>query len=72
MKKFSIYSLLVATAFCFAACNDDYKDWAEPQSNPQADDATVTFTAQNVGCIDLRDGSKTEVQIFNPTITANS
>jgi len=37
MKKIFIYSTLIAAAFSFAACNEDYKNWADPQTNAQED-----------------------------------
>ena len=51
MKKF-LY--IAATALLLASCTEDYKDWAEPQSNPQGE--IVTFgngSVASVGVIDL-------------------
>ena len=72
MKKFSFYTLLAAAAIAFAACTDDYKDWADPQGYNQAEASSVSFVAANVGSIDLRDASVTEFPIFNPTVTTNA
>ncbi len=35
MKKIFIYSSLIAAAINFAACTEDFKDWADPQANAQ-------------------------------------
>lgn len=40
MKKQLIYAGMLLTAVGFSACNEDYKDWADPQSNPQLDPST--------------------------------
>lgn len=40
MKKQLIYTGMLLMAAGFSACNEDYKDWADPQSNPQLDPST--------------------------------
>ena len=48
MKKHLIYTGMFLAAIGFSACNEDFKDWADPQSNPQEESAgqlTATFTA---------------------------
>lgn len=37
MKKQYLLAGLLVTALSFTACNEDYTDWADPQSNPQQD-----------------------------------
>lgn len=47
MKKQFIYAGMFLFTIGFSACNEDFKDWAAPQSNPQEDSAeqmTATFT----------------------------
>ena len=44
MKKQLIYVGLLLVALGFSACDEDFKDWADPQSNPQ-EDATEQLTA---------------------------
>lgn len=44
MKKQLIYVGLFLAMAGLSACNEDYKDWADPQSNPQ-EDATSQLTA---------------------------
>ena len=50
MKKF-LY--IAATALLLASCTEDFKDWAEPQSNPQGD--VITFGNGSVAGVDLID-----------------
>ncbi len=37
MKRQYLLAGLMVAALSFTACNEDYTDWAEPQSNPQED-----------------------------------
>lgn len=37
MKRISLYAGMMALTFGLAACTEDYKDWAAPQSNAQQD-----------------------------------
>ena len=39
MKKHLIYTGMFLAAIGFSACNEDFKDWADPQSNPQEESA---------------------------------
>jgi len=50
MKKF-LY--IAATALLLASCTEDFKDWAEPQSNPQGE--VITFGNGTVASVDLID-----------------
>lgn len=50
----------------FTACNEDFKDWADPQSNPQEDAAaqmTATFTAGKDAVIVMDDATADSVEI---------
>ncbi|MBO4871091.1 MAG: DUF5115 domain-containing protein [Muribaculaceae bacterium] len=71
MKKIVLYSMLAVAGMMFTACNDDYKDWNEPQSQPQPEMLSVDFQAASVGAIDLRTVTDDNIQIFTPTVTAN-
>lgn len=42
MKNISIYVCALLSLVAFSACNEDFKDWADPQSNPQGDAKNVT------------------------------
>ncbi len=50
MKKF-LY--IAATALLLTSCTEDFKDWAEPQSNPQGE--VITFGNGSVAGVDLID-----------------
>lgn len=62
-------------ALLLAACSEDYKDWAEPQSNPQGSEITFgTATATDADLVDygqLPEGT-TQVKVCNLTIPAAS
>lgn len=47
MKRLSLYALTLLALIGFAACTEDYKDWADPQSNPEEDKVSITFSATN-------------------------
>lgn len=63
--------MLAAAGLMFTACNDDYKDWNEPQSQPQPELLSVDFQAAGVNAFDLRSITADSVQLFTPTITVN-
>jgi hypothetical protein len=50
MKKF-LY--IAATALLLTSCTEDFKDWADPQSNPQAE--VVSFGSGSVASVDVID-----------------
>ena len=72
MKKF-LY--IAAMTLLLAGCSEDYKDWAEPQSNPQGSEIVFgSATATGVGLIDyavLPEGT-TSVKVCDMTIPGTS
>ena len=48
MKKISLYMFSLLMLAGFSACDEDYTDWAAPQSNPQ-EDSKSGITAQVTG-----------------------
>ena len=50
MKKF-VY--IAAMTMLLASCTEDFKDWADPQSNPQAE--VVTFGTGSIASVDVID-----------------
>ena len=61
MKKF-LY--IAATALLLASCTEDFKDWAEPQSNPQSD--VIIFgngSVSPVGVIDFAEVTEERVKV---------
>ena len=72
MKKF-LY--IAAMTLLLAGCSEDYKDWAEPQSNPQGSEIVFgSATATGVSLIDyalLPEGT-TSVKVCDMTIPGTS
>ena len=61
MKKF-LY--IAATALLLASCTEDFKDWAEPQSNPQSEVITFgTGSISPIGVIDLAEVTEERVKV---------
>ena len=55
MKRLAFYAGALLTVFSLTACDEDYTDWASPQSNPQQDPAnavTLSMTALPTETID--------------------
>ncbi len=66
MRKHLIYAGLFLAAIGFSACNEDFKDWADPQSNPQEDAAgqlTATFAAGKDAKIIMDEATADSVEI---------
>lgn len=59
--------MMAALSMALVACNGDYKQWAEPQSNAQGDIAELpTMTAQaTITSVDLGSYSEDEIQVFS-------
>jgi len=55
-----------------AACSDDYKDWADPQSNPQEDLASYTLNIAAAEAIDYANVSEDSVQLFVPALNSTA
>lgn len=54
MKKISLYLIALLAIVAFTACNGDFDDWADPQTNPQEDPKEFSFQVSAVaGTIDL-------------------
>lgn len=45
MKKISLYILSLLAAVIFTACDEDFKDWADPQSNETEPAVSISFQA---------------------------
>ena len=48
MKRLSYMACLLLASAAFTACDEDFKDWADPQSNPQ-EESKSGITAQVAG-----------------------
>ena len=49
MKKQYLFAGIMIAALNFTACDEDYKDWAEPQSNPQEEAASQVQASFEAG-----------------------
>lgn len=72
MRKHLIYAGLFLVSIGFSACDEDFKDWADPQSNPQ-EDATAqlaaTFAAGKDGNIVVDEATVDSVEIVKLSST---
>ncbi|MBQ6210940.1 MAG: DUF5115 domain-containing protein [Prevotella sp.] len=65
MKKILSYMLLALTGVFFAACNEDFTDWASQQTYLPEDAITIPgFTATAIGAVDLNNEGD-EVQLLS-------
>lgn len=71
MKKIALYSLLIGAGMLMTACSEDYKDWEDPEYNPQPEAITVNITATPAAAINIPSETADSVQIFVPTIKIN-
>ncbi len=69
MKKNIILALGLAAVM--VACDDDYTDWASPQSNGEETTTEFSFSAATVDAIDLAAVDGDSVQIFAPTFVGD-
>ncbi len=72
MKK-ALY--LMGLVFALASCSDDVPGWLEPQSNDPEDAKTVEMTVGQAAAVDyanISDLDNTTIQLFVPTITAET
>ena len=70
MKKF-LY--IAAMTLLLASCNEDFKDWAEPQSNPQGE--VITFgngSVAPVGVIDFAQVTEERVKVCDITAPSSN
>lgn len=68
MKKIALYSILAVAGLALCACNEDYKDWAEPQSPVDPGAVNISFTPSAVGALDLRGMDADSVVAFTPNL----
>jgi len=54
MKKLSLYISIALAGLFMGSCSEDFKDWADPQTNPQEDAITIPgYQASAVSAFDL-------------------
>ena len=65
MKKILFLGGLLVSALTFVSCDDDFADWASPQTNPQEEAVTLPgYTASATSAIDLAAVTGDRVQVL--------
>lgn len=71
MKKLSLYISIALAGLFMGSCSEDFKDWADPQTNPQEDAITIPgFTATAAQAIDFASVTTDSVNTFTLTEAA--
>lgn len=66
MKKLSLYISIALAGLFMGSCSEDFKDWADPQTNPQEDAITISgFTATAAQAIDFASVTTDSVNTFS-------
>lgn len=66
MKKLSLYISIALAGLFMGSCSEDFKDWADPQTNPQEDAITIPgFTATAAKAIDFASVTTDSVNTFS-------
>ena len=66
MKKKSLYISIALAGLFMGSCSEDFKDWADPQTNPQEDAITIPgFTATAAQAIDFASVTTDSVNTFS-------
>lgn len=55
MKRLSYMACLLLASAAFTACDEDFKDWADPQSNPQEEAITAMVDITPVASMKLEE-----------------
>ena len=65
MKKLSLYISIALAGLFMGSCSEDFKDWADPQTNPQEDAITIPgYQASAVSALDLATVAKDSVNVY--------
>ena len=66
MEKLSLYISIALAGLFMGSCSEDFKDWADPQTNPQEDAITIPgFTATAAQAIDFASVTTDSVNTFS-------
>lgn len=66
MKKLSLYISIALAGLFMGSCSEDFKDWADPQTNPQEDAIIIPgFTATAAQAIDFASVTTDSVNTFS-------
>ena len=65
MKKLSLYISIALAGLFMGSCSEDFKDWADPQTNPQEDAVTIPgYQASGVDALDLAKVAEDSVNVY--------
>ena len=65
MKKLSLYISIALAGLFMGSCSENFKDWADPQTNPQEDAITIPgFTATGAQAINFANVETDSVSTF--------
>ena len=65
MKKLSLYISIALAGLFMGSCSEDFKDWADPQTNPQEDAITIPgYQASAVSALDLAKVAEDSVNVY--------
>lgn len=65
MKKLSLYISIALAGLFMGSCSEDFKDWADPQTNPQEDAITIPgYQASAVSAFDLAKVAEDSVNVY--------
>lgn len=65
MKKLSLYISIALAGLFMGSCSEDFKDWADPQTNPQEDAVTIPgYQASAVSAFDLAKVAEDSVNVY--------
>ena len=65
MKKLSLYISIALAGLFMGSCSEDFKDWADPQTNPQEDAITIPgYQASAVNAFDLAKVAEDSVNVY--------
>ena len=65
MKKLSLYISIALAGLFMGSCSEDFKDWADPQTNPQEDAITIPgYQASAVDALDLAKVAEDSMNVY--------
>ena len=65
MKKLSLYISIALAGLFMGSCSEDFKDWADPQTNPQEDAITIPgYQASAVSALDLAKVAEDSMNVY--------
>ena len=71
MKRLSYMACLLLASAAFTACDEDFKDWADPQSNPQEEAITAMVDITPVASMKLEEQPASAFQSAGITVVSH-